>query len=777
MLAFLFGSWLRAITTFIVTTNLVLVALATALLMVKDSKTLFRVDAEADQIDFVTTTPLAWGRGPIQAREGEEPLCAEASLDVPPGAPIQVRRARDGTSVSVSSSSGAPVIITCSPEDIRQADFVQYWFAVPRLPLKGSKKPLASHEFLESVDTLMQLPSSPAAIPVSGELLRIGGSTDPASLLTDAPLLRRGTLSSETFSWPLSSSSVIVNRALHEGEIVSFDYPMMRRTNRSRVAPVTERKSPPFTGLLLVSGNEARIIARTQSVAAYVTEPNASQGKPVIVAPTLLVRLQAQAEWAIFLLIGGLALNILAALRSIVTEDSAMFAWTKAKRATGGLAYLAVGVSTLAFFSSSDADAQSIDHPVFQISSNSGVGQGFAILNPKGVPHCLVVTVAHVAQPGDDIILTGEEGNPANAQPQRITTSAQYLDVLAPGLVILEPSKNAQLGDCPPMPMPVDADQLLDSDDLGRLTYAEESGERRTIRVVQDGNPTTSRPLSITSIGGPQISPGLSGSPFSMRGNILALANEVINGIALLTRIDRSTLNARYVAAPPKPVGAWLPSFGIDRLPTRYQKVAEAARELVNDANNVAKVAKSNAQQADEAVVRARASAQGYGIASLKEKDRIFEGQISANGTPEGFGVLRMTDGPNIGDESKGYFRRDDAHFSLSGAAVQTYTNPKIHSNQVKMEIAFSPGWNGPGILTFANGDIWWSSWDQGNLNGVATIRRASDQSVFEVTVRDGNWNGPGIRWSKNGQPLCVCIWKDGKVVENETDKVITASR
>lgn len=785
------GSWLRAITTAIIATNLVAIGLALTFL-IQARETLFRIDAVSDAVSFVTTSDLEWGSAPLRALEGAKPLCEQAGVKVPAATSVRAVRSENGVSVALTATLEHPVIVKCGNNDDRPVTFVELWFAAPSFPSTMNNKPVTSRQLFDGLRALKSDDPPRAAIPVAGNLLRVGGQGDPDSPLTDVTLLRSGTLSSETLSLPLRSSSVIVDRPLQTGDIVSFDQPLEDPAGKnSKQKPGF---SPPFTGILLVEDNHLRIVARTQAKVALVTSPNALEGKAAIVAPTFLARLQAQAEWGVIILIGGLLLGIFGALRALVLEEERMFEWASPPRlalpeppasparpqrrkrtraAKGAAAILLVGSLSLACGRRASAQAI-VDHPEFRIQvQGGGFGQGFAILNPRGTPKCLIVTAAHVVRPGDEVTLIGEQPNLATGQASAIRAKARYLDEIAPGIAVLEPNPLAVLGNCAPMPRPARADEAYETDAFGRLTYAADNGERLTVKVVVDGNPGLSRRLIVSAFTRQQISEGMSGSPFSFNGKILALANAVTGGTAELIRLDTADIKPAYIAAAPTTAVQWTPPFDVGRLPKEFADISIAARKLSAEAAIVGAASAANAERGEDAARSARAGISGFGTGRLVEKDRIFEGKIDADGVPSGWGVLRYTDGARVGDEMKGFFRRDGTNFALSGVGVATYADLSKNNGQKMWQVSWNPGANGPGVLFFADGSISWSRWQNGNNNAIETYQRGDDKSGFEVATKEGKMNGPGVRWSTTGQPLCICWWKDGQVVKDETAKFL----
>jgi hypothetical protein len=230
--------------------------------------------------------------------------------------------------------------------------------------------------------------------------------------------------------------------------------------------------------------------------------------------------------------------------------------------------YFEVVVAALGLVAATTASAFSqplTDFPVFHLEVAGALqesGEGFAILNPSGRPHCLIVTVTHVAEPGVQVTVDGVRIDANSSRPAPIHTTAAYGGKLADGLIVLVPADNADLGDCAPISRAKNATTLLSSDQFGRLTYAERSGDLDTIKVVVNGDPRSPARLQVNSFGGRPIEPGLSGSPYSMNGQLLGVANSVDHGQTELIRLDTADLDPRYIASLPPPAPAaprWQP--------------------------------------------------------------------------------------------------------------------------------------------------------------------------------------------------------------------------
>jgi hypothetical protein len=783
----LFGSWPRVFGTLSVGLNLLLILLVFALLFVPRAS-VFRLDANTDLLTFRSSGQLIWGEAQLRGLEGNAPVCgaekdksAPGSVVVPEGASIEARRYDDAVLLTATApEAGPPLQVRCSGGAEESHPFVELSFEPRRLPLTTSAGALDRRTFAAGVNTVLESRQPAGAVRISGRGLRVGGSADGNSPIAEAPLLRSGVLVSESTSWPLPSSSVVAERALHVGEIISFDEPLGAPGPRG--APVRPRQEAEFDGLLLLSGETLRAVVRTEVPAGYVTSPGALGGRPAIVAPTVLQRLQAQAEWGLFVVIGALALNVLGVLRGGAGAQETFFKWAEQRRgriAASAFLALAFGLP----LQPDSAVAQTVDdHPVVRIFAENGEGQGFLVLNPRGTPRCLVVTVGHVVKRGERVKLVGERRSP-NGPPVRIDASARYLDALGANLIVLEPDLGADFGGCAPLAPVERVSDYVRADVLGLLTFAEPSGRRRLARVLLDGS-AYDEVLSVTGVSpAEQISPGLSGSPYSIGGRILGLANSVADGTAGLLRLERGTIDPRYLAAPtptasptivktptpPPREGVLWPPFDVSRLPPDHRRAVEAARAMKSQALVVQTVAADNAKTADEAVVRASAGLPGYGLGSLKDADRVYRGQLQADGMPAGFGKLSMIGGKNVGDTYRGFFRAEKGSSSMVGAGIADWGDPSNHGDQTRYEANMIGGGNGPGVMTLRDGSTIWTSWKDGVNTSAGVYRRGSDGAILEGGFVDGRWAGLGVLWSKEGQPACICEWKDGKVIRDQT--------
>jgi len=437
---------------------------------------------------------------------------------------------------------------------------------------------------------------------------------------------------------------------------------------------------------------------------------------------------------------------------------------------------LTVMALALVGLSVSPASSQQLtDFPVFHLEAHGSDGQGFAILNPRGTPHCLIVTVSHVAQPGEPVEVDGLRINADSLQPSPTHTTATYLDKLADGLIILLPTEDANLGDCAPLARLKNAEELLSSDRLGRLTYAERSGDLDTIKAFVDGDPRSAARLQISSVGGHPIEPGLSGSPYTIGGQLLGVATSVDHGGAELIRLDTAELNPRYIASPPPPPPAapqWQP-FDRSRLPKEYRDVSQAAYEIRQNAEAVVTAAESTAALVDEAVAAAKLGAAGYGSGNLTNTDRAYLGQVNTASDAAGYGEMRFLSGADIGDILKSYLISDGAHSYFTGAGKIIWGNPTAHNNRTIEWGVFNHSakmlwyFDGPTKVEFQDGSFeYFIATEEAEKTFVSTYIRTSDGNIFENTKdADGFDDGPGVRWSADGQPLCICVWKHGNVV------------
>lgn len=779
-----FGNWKKSLTSSLIIINFILVVIFILLIVIPRSETLYRVDAVTDAFNFRANEDLFWGQTEIRFREGEAAPCKRAKLVVPSGSAVEAHRSEAGTSVTAAApEKGAKITIKCVGGEDVSADSATIVFPRADLEVKHVV------DFSGLARALTPRPPVTAAARISGTALRIGGTPDDDSPMSSIEMIRSGSLITESSSWP-RSTSVTSERPLAPGEIVSFE----NQSERGQSIPTPRA----FTGLLLVTDDGLRIIARTKSTAAYITNVDAPTAKPAVVAPSLLAQLQAQPEWGVFLLIGSLLLWIVTAFRGLLeeAEERIMLAPptevlrqpdepSLSKNETLSRAILpAIMIGALSTFLnwSGAASAQPIsDHPVFRIEGPSGVGQGFAIQNPAGFPKCLLVTSDHVVKRGDSVTLIGQQPNSTSIKLAPMRVSAQYLDELAPGLIVLEPSKGGDLGNCGPLQPSQRMDELYETDAGGRITYVDNSGESQTIRFYIEGNPRSSDRLKIKVISQTMVEPSISGGPLSVNGRLLAVAEEVIGGVAYITRIDTARLNDRYIATLSVPKVLRQP-FDLTGFPEKYRDVALRAREIATQASRIQQLSQETARSASDAAMRADNALPGYGAGHISNKDRVYAGQVNAEGVIDGLGVLKIISGDFVGDQYAGRFKSEknpDGTWKsqLTGPAVQEFFNPKINNDRKKMEGTFSGhSFDGYGVITYADGSILWSYWKDGVAN-IGTFQRYSDKSGWENTWKDNLMNGPGIRWTREGQVLCICEWKNGVVIRDDTEHIMSSSK
>lgn len=123
-----------------------------------------------------------------------------------------------------------------------------------------------------------------------------------------ALLLQEGVLTVEAESRPFRSGKVSSETKLNLGDSVRF------------FAGAGDRPAISH-GIVRAQDGVLRIVAHATAEEATVLRPGQETSLPVSIAPTFLARVQAQAEWAILLIIGTLVLNMLSALASLTEAN------------------------------------------------------------------------------------------------------------------------------------------------------------------------------------------------------------------------------------------------------------------------------------------------------------------------------------------------------------------------------------------------------------------------------------------------------------------------
>jgi hypothetical protein len=311
---------------------------------------IFRFDIASDEINFTTNANQVWGGAEVETRSGYPPICKKVyQLDIPEGVDVSVRRYETYSAVDLKGDKGDHVIkLRCKGGKNISSAFVSLPISRGEASSTASAKPLSEGGFLGGIDTLIDARRAQLTIPITGRNLRIGDGPDPNSPLSSSAILRSGTLSSETISFPKNSAIISTDYALHPGDIISFDPPSSPASHPAATsrptsgdlssaklgAPSKQNGGAEFSGLLLIDADSTRIVGDTRSRAAYVTPPGSLRGAPRIVAPTLLARLEAQSEWGIYVVLGILLLNILAAFEKHLIEDKEeeLFEWAKRRK-------------------------------------------------------------------------------------------------------------------------------------------------------------------------------------------------------------------------------------------------------------------------------------------------------------------------------------------------------------------------------------------------------------------------------------------------------------
>jgi hypothetical protein len=319
-----------------------------------DRSSVFRFDISSDKILFLIDKKQTWGGGFVEGKAGNPRLCSKVDqIDIPADVSVEIRRFDIRSAVDLQGDeAGRAITLHCSDGLPMRTAFVSLPVKRATAPQATSIAPLSERGFLSGINGMIDSRRPQLVVRVAGRELRIGDGPDPNSPLSSSAILRNGTLSSETDSWPVKSSIISTEYVLHPGDIISFDRPSSGPASEatsgaaySQVPAEGRGSNAPksggtvFSGLLLIDADNVRIVGDARSKAAYVTPPGSLRGAPRIVAPTVLARLEAQSEWGVMVVLGILLLNLLTALEQRLIEDKEeeLFEWAKRRTPDIGL--------------------------------------------------------------------------------------------------------------------------------------------------------------------------------------------------------------------------------------------------------------------------------------------------------------------------------------------------------------------------------------------------------------------------------------------------------
>jgi len=241
----------------------------------------FSIDAKTEvmTITSINSAPLSdWGEisGFVVTPQAGDCLAARLVLNEPPPAgTVAVATAEpEGLQIAFKSPNGESLgLLTCGQQAPRPAPdyFVAVWPPEARTTLRISGDIILGAEISRSAQT--------------------------------AKVLREGTISLFASSWPFRTGSVTSDLTLRLGDEVRF--------------LDGDVNAAPGFGLLRLDDDLIHVVAHVRAHEAQVVRPGQEQGQALVVAPTFLQRVYAQAEWAIILLTATLALNFLGTLMSV----------------------------------------------------------------------------------------------------------------------------------------------------------------------------------------------------------------------------------------------------------------------------------------------------------------------------------------------------------------------------------------------------------------------------------------------------------------------------
>ncbi len=404
------------------------------------------------------------------------------------------------------------------------------------------------------------------------------------------------------------------------------------------------------------------------------------------------------------------------------------------------------------------------NHSAWHVRTPTNEGQGFAIQNPDAGVNCVVVTAAHVVQPGDTVVLTGlDRRGPA---PRRVEVQARVHRFYADGqIAVLLPA--SPLPGCDGLRIG-DARAAEQSDRILRTPHVQAAtGEAVHGRLLIESVRADS--MELAGVGVRQVGPGWSGGLVTLDGQPLAVVQRIDNArpLVLASRLDYSRAFVDKYAAWPAPAAA-RPAWDTSGLPADYRKVYSDAIEVKRQAEIAQRVAKGNALLAEDAKVRATAGAARHGKVVFKLSE--YFGEI-ADGMAQGYGEVTFKSGTQLGDVYLGSWqierRADNGVYSIEpqGLGVVRY------ADSVNRHVLYEGGlqawaYHGHGVLQFQSGDIVWTRWDKGGNAAPMMLFRKSDGYWFTGTAAEGRWHGPGILWDNAGQVHSWGVWREGRLVE-----------
>lgn len=414
-------------------------------------------------------------------------------------------------------------------------------------------------------------------------------------------------------------------------------------------------------------------------------------------------------------------------------------------------------------FSATVAAAAPVD-PVY-IRSRFGVegnGARFALGD-----RCVVVTANHVIADTSELQIS-----PVRS-PQDSGVVVRTRPILDVGLALQE---NPSTRTCAPFP----SDQSIRDALFGtqrEVWYVTLNSDAKILKVDLIGYSDTELQLQIrpNPAAGPLAAnfiPGMSGALVVFDG--VPVANlktlETASPVATATRLDfvkREFADLLDVPQAPRSVDAaktWEP-YAVAQLPKAYQDVVEAARETKRRIERMDNDISRERRKAEDASLVARANektaiVKGYAHFDA-DNGNYYAGQVYSVGIQygaHGYGVSEVGKGPGVGNRFYCRFARD---MGCQGLGVLEYAeNPGNTSQFLRWRGLFDDHPKGLGHLSWRTGAEGWIT--ESATEPRPAVWKSPDSRLYEGQWMNGNANGLGVIWDKDGRLIAYGKYVDG---------------
>lgn len=147
---------------------------------------------------------------------------------------------------------------------------------------------------------------TPVSLTFAGSL-QLGAEVPEG--VSNARLLRSGILTSQAISWPFRSGKIVTSAPLLMGDKVT-------------IAANDKGTEAMSFGTIRLENGALHIVSQAVGRQALVVRFGQERSEPFVIAPTIIERVQAQAEWALLLLVATLLLNLFGAFLTVATSGS-----------------------------------------------------------------------------------------------------------------------------------------------------------------------------------------------------------------------------------------------------------------------------------------------------------------------------------------------------------------------------------------------------------------------------------------------------------------------